>query len=51
MGDVADGWTTVQSTQRWSQAALDKSTWLEREQYELQVIRDWEDSHGHWSGL
>jgi len=42
------GWRT----QHRSQADLDRMAWRERENYELQIIREWDSQPGaHWSGM
>lgn len=52
MAEAQDGWTTVQSNTRHSQAVLDKLSWADRHAYELKVIREWEvNPEVHWSGM
>ncbi|KAK3349858.1 kinase-like domain-containing protein [Lasiosphaeria hispida] len=48
MGDPGDGWQTVMPT---SHSGLERLSRPQLEAYERQILRDWESSRGHWSGI
>ncbi|KAK4097348.1 kinase-like protein [Parathielavia hyrcaniae] len=48
MGDVADGWHTVIPT---SHAGMSRLSQSQLEECERQILRDWEESWHHWSGI
>jgi hypothetical protein len=48
MNDRDDGWQTIMPTSRSGMERLSKH---QLESFELQVLRKWEGSRGHWSGV
>ncbi|KAK4190873.1 kinase-like domain-containing protein [Podospora australis] len=51
MGDAGDGWQTVMPTTQSSIERLSQEAWAQLEACELQILREWEQSHTHWSGI
>lgn len=48
MGDPDDGWHTVMPT---SQSGMERLTRSQLEECERQILREWESSRSHWSGM
>ncbi|KAK4118509.1 kinase-like protein [Parathielavia appendiculata] len=48
MGDVADGWHTVIPT---SHAGMSRLSQSQLEECERQILKEWEESRHHWSGI
>ncbi|KAL2021674.1 hypothetical protein VTK56DRAFT_6766 [Thermocarpiscus australiensis] len=48
MGDTGDGWQTVMPT---SHSGIERLSQSQLEAYERQILREWEASRGHWSGI
>ncbi|AEO63962.1 7632381a-719b-484e-9cdd-68c2337217b5 [Thermothielavioides terrestris] len=48
MGDPGDGWQTVMPT---SHSGMERLSHLQLEDVERQILREWETSRGHWSGI
>ncbi|KAK1754022.1 kinase-like domain-containing protein [Echria macrotheca] len=48
MADAGDGWLTVMPTKT---SGMDRLSRSQLETYERQVLKEWEASRGHWSGI
>ncbi|KAK1836793.1 sperm motility kinase [Podospora conica] len=48
MADQGDGWHTVMPIKT---AGMDRLSRAQLEEYERQILREWDMSRGHWSGL
>jgi hypothetical protein len=48
MGDIADGWHTVLPT---SHAGMSRLPQTQLEECERQILKEWEESRHHWSGM
>ena len=48
MGDQGNGWQTVMPVKN---IGIDRLSRSQLEEYERQILREWDMSRGHWSGL
>ncbi|KAK4162943.1 kinase-like domain-containing protein [Cladorrhinum sp. PSN259] len=51
MGDSGDGWQTVMPTTHSGIERLARDAHSQLEAYERQILKEWEQSHHHWSGV
>ncbi|KAK4175058.1 kinase-like domain-containing protein [Triangularia setosa] len=51
MDDSGDGWQTVMPTTHSSIQRLSRDAWAELEACERQILKEWEQTHTHWSGI
>ncbi len=48
MADPSDGWQTVRTT---THAGMDRLTQAQLEQHDRQILKEWDESRHHWSGM